>query len=125
MDVIRPLRRECLPWAQAGDGDRWITRKGKIMLRKTLLLCLLAAFVFAGPIGCGSKVSKSNYDKITNGMTMEEVEKIMGKGEKASAGVSVGGLSVTGDVYIWKDADKEITVVFKDGKVVGKASKNI
>lgn len=95
------------------------------MLRKTLLLCLLAAFVLAGPIGCGSKVSKSNYDKITDGMTMTEVENLLGKGEKATAGVSVGGISITGDVYAWKDGDKAITVVFKDGKVVGKSSTNI
>ena len=95
------------------------------MPRKTLLLCLLAAFVLAGPIGCAGKVSKSNYDKITDGMTTAEVEKILGQGEKASAGVSVGNINVTGDVYVWKDGDKEITVVFKDGKVVGKSSKNI
>jgi hypothetical protein len=71
-------------------------------------------------VGCGSKVSKSNYDKIETGMTMEEVEGILGSGEKASAGVSVGGLEVTGAVYEWTDGDKTITVVFKDDKVVSK-----
>ena len=37
-------------------------------------------------MGCGSKVSKGNYDKITNGMTVAEVEGIMGKGTEESAG---------------------------------------
>jgi hypothetical protein len=100
--------------------------KDDIMTHKVLLFCLLAAFVLAGPIGCGSKVTKENLDQVTDGMTMEQVEKVLGgAGEKASAGASVGGLTVTGDVYTWKNGDKEINVVFKDGKVVGKSSKNL
>ena len=66
------------------------------------------AFVLAGVSGCGSNVSKSNYDKIANGMTTAEVEGILGTGEKASAGVSVGSVNLSGDVYSWKDGDKEI-----------------
>jgi hypothetical protein len=95
------------------------------MVRKFIVLAVIASFVLAGVVGCGSKVSKSNYDKISNGMTMAEVEGILGKGEKASAGVSIAGLSVTGDVYQWKNGDKSISVVFKDDKVVGKSESNL
>lgn len=95
------------------------------MVRKVLVLFLLAAFVLVAPIGCGSKVNPDNYAKITNGMTTAQVEGILGAGEKASAGVSVGGVNITGDVYTWKDGEKEITVVFKDGKVVSKVAKNL
>jgi hypothetical protein len=122
----RAVSHRVLAAAQAGEAGRPIGYvKGNIMLRKTLVLCLLAAFLVAGPMGCGSKVSKSNYDKITTGMSKADVEKIMGAGEKASAGISVGGLDITGDVYTWKDGDKQITVVFKDEKVVSKTSQNV
>jgi hypothetical protein len=95
------------------------------MLRKALVACAVAGLLVAGPIGCGSKVSKDNFDKIKDGMTIAEVESILGKGEKASAGVSVAGVSVTGDVYEWKDGEKVINVVFKDGKMVGKTQKGL
>jgi hypothetical protein len=95
------------------------------MVRKLVVLAVIASFALAGVVGCGSKVTKSNYDKISDGMTTAQVEGILGKGQKASAGVSIAGLSVTGDVYQWKDGDKSISVVFKDGKVVGKSQSGL
>jgi hypothetical protein len=69
------------------------------MTGRWLTVAMVGLLVGMMLVGCGSKVSKSNYDKIENGMTMEEVEGILGSGEEASAGVSVGGLDVTGAVY--------------------------
>ena len=39
--------------------------------------------------------------------------------------VAMDRVTLTGDIYQWKDGDKSITVVFKDGKVVGKASQGL
>ena len=80
---------------------------------------LLGALVATMLVGCGKKVSKENYDKIQVGMTVAEVEDILGKGEKESAGAEVGGIELTGQVYVWKDGEKKVTVTFKDGKAVG------
>jgi outer membrane protein assembly factor BamE (lipoprotein component of BamABCDE complex) len=95
------------------------------MLRKLILLSLVVALAGAG-IACGGKVSKSNYDKITDGMTKAEVENILGPGEKGTS-VSVGPVDVKVDsnIYRWHDGDKEITVTFKDGKVVAKTAHNL
>ena len=44
-----------------------------IRLTIVLALCLLVP-------ACKSKVSKTNFEKIKDGMALEEVEKILGKG---------------------------------------------
>ena len=41
-------------------------------------VCLVAAFVAA----CGSKINQSNFDKIENGMTREEVIDILGEAHR-------------------------------------------
>jgi hypothetical protein len=54
-------------------------------------LCVMAA-------GCGGskRVTKANYDRITEGMTLADVEAILGKGD-AEGGVSLAeGSSVAG-----------------------------
>jgi len=92
-----------------------------------LVVCLLLT-------GCvKNKVTKENYAKINVGMSLDDVEKILGKGTKeegdgtgtaAQFGVhiaqapKVGG----GDTYVWERGGKKITVFVKDGKVTGKNS---
>jgi len=73
--------------------------------------------------GCGSKVTKSNLDKITNGMTLAEVEAILGKGTEATgASGTVGDLTGSAKSVTWKDGDKTITINFINDKVVLKTS---
>jgi len=82
---------------------------------------LLAGLFMTMIAGCGSKVTKSNFDRIKDGMAMDEVEKILGEGTKQAGGsLSIGGVDLSGDLYVWEDGGKKITVSFKDGKVVGK-----
>ncbi len=80
--------------------------------------------------GCGEdKVNASNYDSITIGMTLGQVEGIMGgKGEKQEvSGVSISGAGVAGssritqDIYVWKSGLKEISVTVVADKIVNKA----
>jgi hypothetical protein len=96
-------------------------------VRAMQLVCILA-FCLA-LVGCGgSKVSKVNYDKIKDGMTVAEVEGILGKGEEQASvsvpGASAGGVSVpgmSGKNYVWKDGTKVITITFLNDKVSAKA----
>jgi hypothetical protein len=80
--------------------------------------------------GCKNKVTKDNFDKIKEGMTVEEVEKILGSGTKHgdAAGVANqfgvdvgGGLNMqrpgNTETYTWESDSKKITVYFRDGKV--------
>ncbi len=82
--------------------------------------------------GCGkSKISPENYSKIENGMTLDEVEHVLGNGTPANGdgslvaaqvGVDVGsGASRSSTVeYIWESGPNSITVAFRGGKVVAK-----
>jgi hypothetical protein len=82
---------------------------------------LAVAFVAAVLAGCAAKVSMENYDKVAKGMTLAEVEGLLGKGEKqASAGLSIGSFGASVETIVWKADDKQITVQFVDGKVVMK-----
>ncbi len=93
-----------------------------------LVLCgmLLAGLALAVLPGCSSKVSKSNYDKINTGMTVAEVEGILGKGtEEAGGGGAIGNLAGSAKVMSWKDGDKTITITFVNDKVTLKAQKGL
>jgi hypothetical protein len=92
-----------------------------------LVLCLLVT-------GCKSKITKENYDKITVGMSLEDVQKILGKGEKETGdgsnvagqfGVAVGGAPTVGggDVYVFENNKVTLRITFKQGKVVHKDHK--
>jgi hypothetical protein len=80
--------------------------------------------------GCGkSKVTKENFDKITNDMTLAEVEAILGAGDKqgdgavvaAQFGVDTGVANTPSTTdYLWESGQKSITVTFKGGKVISK-----
>ena len=87
------------------------------------LCCVLA--------GCGkNKVTKENYDKVENGMTLDQVEALLGEGTKAGDGSNMGaqvGIDVTGGAgssstveYGWESGKHTITVSFRQGKVVQK-----
>lgn len=76
--------------------------------------------------GCGSKVTKSNFDQVTNGMTLAQVEAILGKGtESTGAFGAIGNLAGSGKFVTWKDGEKTITITFVNDKVVLKASNGL
>ncbi len=92
--------------------------------RKIIGVALLA-LLFVGISGCG-KVTKSNYDKIENGMTVSQVEKILGKGtEKVDVGGAIGKLSGSAKLLTWGDEKKSITVTFANDKVVAKTQQGL
>jgi len=98
-----------------------------VRLALVLALCLLVP-------ACKSKVTKANFDKIQNGMTLEEVETLLGKGTKESGGdaanvagqfgVALPSAPVVGaaDRYTWESGNSSITVSVREGKVVNKQS---
>jgi hypothetical protein len=83
----------------------------RILRQLALVLTLLAL------TACASRISQENYDKITNGMTQQEVAQILGPPTESS-GASLFGLS--GGATTWKDGKTTITVQFLNEKVVGK-----
>jgi hypothetical protein len=94
-----------------------------------VLVSLLSLSLLAGLTGCENKVSQENLDKITLGMTKGEVEGILGAGTRQVVqGMSISGGGVAGgsgtsslDTYTWKLGTREVSITFKDGKVMSKS----
>lgn len=88
-----------------------------------LVLLGLGSLMIAG---CQSKVNKSNYDRVTAGMTVAEVEAILGKpSETSSAAGAVGDLSGSVRTLTWRNEERTITVNFVNDKVVTKTASGI
>jgi hypothetical protein len=82
--------------------------------------------------GCGGKVSQSNFDKVTVGMTQAEVEAILGPGTPkstaATPGLALGGVAIashSAKVLQWTDGSKTIVVSFVDDKVTTKTASGL
>ena len=86
----------------------------------------ITTFLFSAMIllACSGKINMDNYNKISNGMTVEEVEQILGEGESnASTNVDYGeyGGAVSAEVMTWQSGTKVITISFTNGRVETKA----
>jgi len=90
----------------------------------------IVAFVGFTLPGCGEdKVNAASFDAITTGMTLVQVEGIMGgPGEKQEvSGTSISGAGMAGtsrstqDIYVWKSGLNEISVTIVQDKVVSKS----
>lgn len=92
-----------------------------------LAACLLCA-------SCEEKITIENYNQITNGMSIAQVEKILGAGKDDTShqGTSIGAAGIASvskskdQVYVWQDrSGGKIVVIFQDGKVVQKSKENL
>ncbi len=91
-----------------------------MMRRRCLLLWVvsLSVLICLSLGSCaGSKINQENFEKIQTGMTLSQVQDILGEAtESSSLDVSV----VSGTVSKWKAGDITITIQFVNGKVVAK-----
>jgi hypothetical protein len=63
-------------------------------------IVLLACLLFL--VGCGSPITKDNYAQIKTGMTIAEVESILGSGtEQGSSNASFGSISMDMKSIVW------------------------
>ena len=87
------------------------------MSDRTLIAVLLVVLLLLPACDGDGGVSKKTYDQVKEGMTLEQVEAVLGKGTRQAAGPEYDG--VLGDVtaYRWEQNGKSITATFVDGKV--------
>jgi len=79
-------------------------------------------------VSCSGKLNKDNYEKISNGMSVSQVESILGKGEsQASSNVDLGeyGGNISTEVMTWQSGTKVISITFSNGKVMAKAQNGL
>ena len=77
---------------------------------------------------CSGKLNKDNYDKISNDMSISQVESILGKGEsQATSNVNLGeyGGNISSEVMTWQSGTKVISITFSNGKVMAKAQNGL
>jgi hypothetical protein len=84
--------------------------------------------------GCDTKITQANYDKVTVGMTLGEVQRLLGSGtldaQPGGVNISAGGVGdaakgSTDQTYTWRDGPAEIVITFADGKVVQKRASGL
>ena len=95
-------------------------------MRKSFALIIVFCALFIA--GCVGKVNKENYNKISTGMTLSEVEAVLGKGQSlGSSTVDMGdfGGKVNSEIISWQDGKKVISVSFLNGKVQAKAENGL
>ena len=97
-------------------------------MKKTLFTGFFALSIFLVSCSGSGKLNKDNYDKISNGMSVSQVESILGKGEsQASSSVDLGeyGGNVSSEVMTWQSGTKVISITFSNGKVMAKAQNGL
>jgi len=82
----------------------------KFLMKLAALVVLLTLLV-----GCYSKITKENYEKIENGMTLEEVKRVLGEPTELNT-LGIGNL-LSGTDAVWKDDGTTITIKFLNEKV--------
>lgn len=88
------------------------------------IVIALSLFLFS----CSGKLNKDSYDKVSNGMSVSQVESILGKGEShASSNVDLGeyGGNISSEVMTWQSGTKVISITFSNGKVMAKAQNGL
>jgi hypothetical protein len=93
------------------------------ILIKTVIISI-SLFLFS----CSGKLNKDNYDKISNDMSVSQVESILGKGEsQASSNIDLGeyGGNISSEVMTWQSGTKVISITFSNGKVMAKAQNGL
>ena len=79
-------------------------------------------------VSCSGKINKDNYDKISNGMSVSQVESILGEGEsQASSNIDLGeyGGNVSSEVITWQKGTNVISITFSNGTVMAKAQSGL
>ena len=81
----------------------------------TGVLCLVITLSL---ISCGGpQLTQENFDKVQTGMTLAQVQAILGEPTESS---SVDVAVFSGTVSKWRQGDVTVTIQFVNGKVVAK-----
>jgi uncharacterized alpha/beta hydrolase family protein len=94
------------------------------------IITILTVLLFSATIltSCSGKINEDNYGKISNGMSISQVESILGEGESnASSSADLGeyGGNISSEVMTWQSGTKVISITFSNGKVMAKAQSGL
>jgi hypothetical protein len=89
-------------------------------MKKLFITFLMALSIIL--VSCGGQINKENYDRISNGMSKSQVEKILGEGD-SQAQSTYGDYSA--ESMTWSSGMKIISIVFSNGKVDAKSQSGL
>ena len=95
-------------------------------MRRNLIKILPAIVLLPLLVACENKITDENFAKLEEGMTIAQVEAILGSGTDDSVGgynIGGGGLvsgsgGSTRKTYSWEGEDFDIIVIFDKGEVI-------
>jgi hypothetical protein len=117
--ILTRMIKSAVPWRLT--VLKFTVFKSVFTSKKAFGLALLASVCLVLS-GC-DKVTPENYSKIKEGMTVSQVEDILGPGtENVGAAGAIGDLAGSVRVMTWGDDKKSITVTFVNDKVVAKVA---
>ncbi|MBN1141624.1 MAG: outer membrane protein assembly factor BamE [Deltaproteobacteria bacterium] len=85
-------------------------------MNRTILVIVAILALTLG--GCGSRLTGENLAKVETGMSIQQVEALLGKPTSVE---TQGALGVEGTVYLYKSGKKEVSIIFANGKVIMKS----
>jgi outer membrane protein assembly factor BamE (lipoprotein component of BamABCDE complex) len=94
----------------------------RLIARRVARLPLVVVLVIALVIGTscsGKRITKSNVDQVTEGMSKKQVESILGSPTSLTTEDFVIMKKTT---YVYRQGNDTVTIVFKDDKVQSKDS---
>jgi hypothetical protein len=82
-------------------------------------VALAVTLVLAATLGaCSHQLTVENYDALKAGMTLEQVEALLGSGELVEGGsAAMDRAGVSGGKFRWTEGDREVTVHFFEGRL--------
>lgn len=91
----------------------------RLSVMPLLKLGIISAIVLISLVACTGSLTRASFDKVSNGMAVEEVKKLLGE----PTTVETVTLPMLGTVtrYSYKTDKGEASVVFKDNQVQSKA----
>lgn len=84
----------------------------------SMILRMLAVATLLVVVGCSSKLTTENYDKLKMGMTYDEVVATLGKADECSGAMGLKNCR-------WGDDKRQIVVNFANEKVILFAGKGL
>ncbi len=89
----------------------------------TLLGLILISLVTSG---CAeSRLTMENYARIEEGMSLREVESVLGTGKKKGGGLSIGSFDASAYEIIWGDKERFIAITLVNDEVMTKVHRGL
>ena len=76
--------------------------------------------------GCAeNRLTMENYARIEEGMSLREVESVLGTGKKKGGGLSIGSFDASAYEVIWGDKERFIAITLVNDEVMTKVHRGL